>query len=405
MSRWNLAVALSLLTQVGYTDVDATLASAADSRNNLARLVTAMRQARNTDSGQLADIFDRIDRTDAPNRAVLTTLTSLLPQTSRSEGLRYRRVKGPRQNGHKKQQPSTIQPRNFAVQWFTTDSQQPTRARSAWLQVQHSDAQLDDEQELSGFDATASQASIGFDQEFDDWTFGVWGGYQRGEVDSGLFGDDQQRSSEFGISAFYHFGPHTLGASASTSDIEIDRERMLVIEVGAGPRRIPLQADIETRYTSITAGYYAGFEASEAALISPSISLTYSRARTDDYIERGSERLALQVQSDDIDQLVGSVGLSASMFIEYGNWSWSPFIGGTWERDFRRDPLITVSRFGNTRFSFITENADPEADRWLAEVGVSTWHPSGIGLQFGADFHQSSGYRQWAGSLQLSFQF
>lgn len=407
--RFSAACLLSTLGVSAYADIDTIVAAERDHRGNLARLVTALRQARVSDTGELANVYGRLNASEAGPRDVVRGLRSLLPDVTRLGFVRQRRSLAsqlPALSGGRNESPSADLPAFTYFNYLDEKSAENDGARGWWLQGWGEEARQDDADGFDGFDARFSGVSAGLYYEISPLlTASISAGLFEGNVDSQAFGEDDQEGNDYSVSVAYTHGAHSVSVGASYEPMQIDRLRVIRINTGSGPRRIPLWSRFDTEQASLSLAYTHSFILGDSVLISSTAGLSYARLRTDDYTEVGGGSLSLSVQTEDEVQVVGGVGLDASWFAQVGAWSVLPSVGIAFDHDFRADPTRTSATFRGHSFRFGTEGYDVEQGRWRASIGLQIQHANGVGVGVSYIGHRRDDYRYDAVVISLQGRF
>ena len=392
-----------------YADIDTSVAAERDRHRNLAKLLTALRQARVSDRDQLANVYDRLNSSEVAAGEVVRTLRSMLPDVTRLGFVRQRASQAsqlPALSGGRNEGLSSDKPALTYFNYLDEESGGSDGGRGWWLQAWGEDARQDDADGFDGFDARFSSVSAGLYYEISPvLAASISVGLFEGNVDSRAFGEDEQEGNEYSVSLSYNRGAHSVNVGASYGPMQIDRLRVILVNSDGGPSRIPVWSQFDTEQASLSLGYAHSLTLGDSVLISPTAGLSYAQLRTDDYTERGGGSLSLSVQTEDEVQVVGSVGLDVSWFVQAGAWSVLPSMRIGFEQDFRADPTRTSATFRGHSFGFDTEGYEVERDRWRASIGLQMQHANGVAVGVSYVGHRLGDYQYDALVVSLQGRF
>lgn len=419
-----VATLMCFWTASASAEISNSLATQNGNQANLQRLVSALSDARNSDGGELAAVYDRLNAPDADLRQVVNALRTLLPEVTRQKH-KIERSLHPHHAVGRAARPSiaankillqnatrsgigpmygSVFPLNAMPS--TTSNQNPEPSFSLWMQVWGDNGSQKDTDNLNGFDAQARGVSLGLDHGFTSaWTVSVALGTLCSDIDSDEFGKDEEDGIEFTTGVYYASVNHNISINAGYVRSQTDRRRVIIVNPGAGPRRLALDSDLDSSQIILGTNYAYGYTPTPNLLISPYISLSWSKVDTDDYNEVGAGSLSLDVSTDDQAQLVGSLGLDAMWLIDRGLWTWSPSIGLAFTEVFKSERLETFSRFRGHNRGFRTQGLSDEKSIWSYQAGLSATHTSGFSASLTYSGHNQSDYLYDALALTLQTQF
>lgn len=411
-----LCLCLTVVCAPARADIDAALEQSRDP--NLQRLVAALR-AQDTPPGALRDLVQRIDASDASPAEVLRTLRSLLPEVTRQNflnervhwsrpgfGARASGMPATSSSSSVAHRPTMADLFGYAGLASNASAGKVSNTLQPWLQIWHEDARQEDRDGLQGFDAQGKGLLIGTDIELSPhWSLAIAAGRSDADVDSAESGHDDQETSDFSISAYYNHNAHGFQVSTGYGKTETDRLRIIIVNPGAGPRRIPLTSDSDARQTRFSLDYAYSWQAGDHAWLTLSTGASWARLRTANYREDGPGDVSLTTESADQVQLTGSLGMDLAWFVQRKAWSWGPGLGLFYEHDFRTDPASTVATLGGRDIRFRTRGYDPKAGRLRATAGITAMHASGMGLSLNIVGQRKDDYRDFAVALTLSGRF
>ena len=407
--RFSAACLVSTCGVGVYADIDTIVAAERDHRGNLARLVTALRQAQVSDKGELANVYGRLNASEVSSRDVVRGLRSLLPDVTRLGFVRQRASQAgqvPALSGGRNEKSRTKLPAFSYFNDLDETSDERDGARGWWLQGWGEEARQEDADGFDGFDARFSGVSAGLHYEISPvLTASFSAGLFEGTVDSRGLGEDEQDGDDYSLSLTYSRGAHAVNLAASYEPMQIDRLRVILVNTGGGPRRIPLRSQFDAEQASLSAGYTHSFILGDSLLVSSTAGLSYAQLRTEDYTEVGGGSLSLSVQTEDEVQVVGSVGLDVSWFAQVGAWSLLPSVGVAFDHDFRADPTQTSATFRGHSVRFGTEGYDVEQDRWRASMGLQMQHANGLGVGLSYIGYRRDDYRYNALVISMHGRF
>ena len=370
-----------------------SIPQAPDPKDNVRRLVELLRdiERRGGDPGGIVADLDRNQNL----QQVASSLRSILPDVARLHALRERVSPLPSSMRHRSPTESrseAIQSSFSPVLWL--DSQATYQPNTYfWLQAFSDDAEQDDSDGINGFKSDSRGFTLGFDRELTErWTAGISMTRASGTIESDVFGEDDTTTQSFDLSLSYQRGQHSWNFDVTHSSGDVDRERFMFINTGTEIRRFRLLSDIDTDQTGLSLGYSSFFTRDSGFAVSPFASLRYATLKTDDYQERGINNVSLDVQTDDEEQLVGTIGLSASWGIFGDQWIWSPYVNAAVDHDFKAEVTVTRSRINQSDLRFITEGYDIEETRFRFGAGLSAMWGESLSLSLGYEGHRKGDY-------------
>ncbi len=352
----------ALTTAPANATLEDIAASATEGQRNLLRLVVALRRLQQADAlpQELADVVGDLDAADPGALTAVRTLRSLLPEVNRLQTVRERATNAGRRAG------ASLDASQPGAQWGRlVPSEQAAggdRDRlQLWFEKFEDDAEQNARDGFDGFDADTSGYSIGLQYELtENLSAGISLGDYDTAVTSDVFGRDSLDGREASLSVGYRLGDHHLSATLSTTRTDTARTRGIVVNTPSGLRFIRLQADIDATQNALSLGYAGILASGNYWQLSPFAGATYARLETDDYEERSPGGSSLQVSSETEVQVLGSAGVSMSWHAIRGGWLLAPQLSAAVEHDFRADPTITTTRFGNASPRFQTEGFNVE---------------------------------------------
>lgn len=199
------------------------------------------------------------------------------------------------------------------------------------------------------FDRDASQTSLGYDLD----TSGVTGGveYSSGGAVLGVAGNWARGKARFSTASgeaeadgwqVGAYGGIARGGAFAQAQVgygwlDYRTERDGVIDTISG----------DTEGTLLSAGAQAGFLVPFGALrVGPVAGVTYARAEIDGFREAGDPVLTLALEDQEVESLVGSLGIEARGDFDIGGLAVRPYAAAAVEQEFEEDGRII--RFGPT---------------------------------------------------------
>jgi uncharacterized protein with beta-barrel porin domain len=223
-----------------------------------------------------------------------------------------------------------------------------------------------------GFDSETSGLAIGFDGMTDDGsTLGLSASYSTTDVDGKGTGKSKNSIDSYTVSVYadkatengYLEGSLTYGINDNTASRVVNT---------AGLSRA-YSADYDSNQISLKVGGGVPTEVTDGAFVTPFMSATATTINTDAYTEKSSvadDALRLRVEQDDINSLVGSLGVKAHMVTDKG----TPMISLAINNEFGDSEINTQNTYqgGGTKFKTTTE---------VEELSATL----GLGFAFGND--------------------
>ena len=351
-------------------DLEDGINNAGDPRApDLQRLVRNIRDLQSRDAlpPELADLVARLENT-SDITLLRQRLLALLPDVAR-QGFHKDR----RQPFRQQRQPST-QPSNPASNWgdvFWLDADSNLNPRTdIWIQTWNNSSEQEDD--FFEYEADANGWTFGIDRELtDNWLLSASFGVENADIDSSIFGRDDVESESTGLSLTYLGDQHSLSFAWQHTDAETDRVRVLFVPSDGGIRRFALQSEFDTQQDVIQITYGTFFEPNPHFTLAPFISASYAWLETDDYVEQGGNSLSLEVETDDEEQILASLGVTLSWNQIGEIWSFAPALTALVEHDFKSEVTSTLSRFTGTQTRFVTTGYDLSETRWRGAASIT----------------------------------
>jgi len=249
-------------------------------------------------------------------------------------------------------------------------------ANSGFIQAFGSESEQKNESSLGvttfGFDSETSGLAIGFDGMTDDGsTLGLSASYSTTDVDGKGTGKSKNSIDSYTVSVYadkatengYIEGSLTYGINDNTAS------RLVNV---AGLDRA-YSANYDSDQISLKVGGGVPQEVMDGAFITPFMSATASTINTDAYTEKSNtanDALRLRVAQDDINSLVGSLGVKAHMVTDNG----TPMISLAVNNEFGDSEINSQNTYqgGGTKFKTTSE---------VEELSATL----GLGFSFGND--------------------
>ncbi len=161
----------------------------------------------------------------------------------------------------------------------------------------------------------------------------------------GQSGGIESEGLQGGIFGGWSNGNAFIEGFAGIGKVELEtRRRAVVDDIAASP-------DGDTMIAGIQAGYLFNFGSMK---IGPVVGLSYAKAELEGYTERGDPVLTLNVQDQEDDELVGSLGVEIEGEFDVGGARVSPYLVATVERELENDSRIV--RYAGTAASNIVNS-------------------------------------------------
>jgi uncharacterized protein with beta-barrel porin domain len=223
-----------------------------------------------------------------------------------------------------------------------------------------------------GFDSETSGLALGFDGMTDDGsTIGLSASYSTTDVDGKGTGKSKNSIDSYTVSVYadkateggYIEGSLTYGINDNTASRLIN-----VSDVNRS-----YSANYDSNQLSLKVGGGVPNEVRDSTFVTPFANATYSLINTDAYTEKSNvanDNLRLKVEQDDINSLVGTIGIKAHMVTDAG----TPMISLAVNNEFGDSQIATQNTYqgGGTKFKTTTE---------VEELSATL----GLGYTFGND--------------------
>jgi uncharacterized protein with beta-barrel porin domain len=223
-----------------------------------------------------------------------------------------------------------------------------------------------------GFDAETSGVAIGFDGMTDDGsTVGLSASFSTSDVDGKGTGKSKNSIDSYTVSAYadkatengYIEGSLTYGINNNSTSRIVNT---------AGLNR-SYSADYDSSQVSLKVGGGVPQEVRDGTFVTPFMSATATSINTDAYTEKSNttnDALRLRVEQDDVNSLVGSVGVKAHMVTDSG----TPMISLALNNEFGDSQISSQNTYqgGGTKFKTTSE---------VEELSATL----GLGFSFGND--------------------
>lgn len=407
-AAWALLAAALTAAAPSHASLEQIVASANDGQRNLLRLVVLLRRLQASDAlpGDLAGVVDTLDAADPQARNSLRSLRSLLPAVNRLQTLKDRVGPLTRHAGAMRLGDPRTGGRWGRYRRFEGSGPIEPNRWQLWLEAHRDDSEQDDKDGFDGFSADSDSLTAGIEFELTPaLSLGVNVGRYDTDLESDVFGEDQQDGTNFGLSLSYRINNHLFSASAGLTQTDTDRVRGVIIGTPGGVRPVRLDADIDADQRAISLGYAGTLFEGDNWQFSTVASATYAVLDTDDYVERGPEGFILNVKSETSKQTLGSLGFDVSWSLFRSSWLITPHVTAAVEHDFRADPITTVARFRDTAPRFRTEGLEVEETRFRYGAGIYFLHERGFGLGLHYDGQRKDDYRYDAAIVSLQMRF
>ena len=223
-----------------------------------------------------------------------------------------------------------------------------------------------------GFDTETSGVAIGFDGMTDDGsTIGLSASYSSTDVDGKGTGKSKNSIDSYTVSVY---------ADKATENGYIEGSLTYGINENAASRLVntaglnrTYSADYDSNQISLKVGGGVPQEVRDGMFVTPFMSATATTISTDAYTEKSNtanDALRLKVEQDDINSLVGSLGVKAHMVTDNG----TPMISLAVNNEFGDSQISSQNTYqgGGTKFKTTTE---------VEELSATL----GLGFSFGND--------------------
>jgi uncharacterized protein YhjY with autotransporter beta-barrel domain/phospholipase/lecithinase/hemolysin len=197
----------------------------------------------------------------------------------------------------------------------------------------------------------------GVEYERGPFMAGLAGSLSRGEADMRTgTGNVDVDALHLGVYAQWDIGSAFVEGYAGIGRAELDiRRRAVIDEISASP-------EADTLTAGGRAGYLFGFG---RLRVGPFVGLDYARAEIEAYTETGDQVLTLNVEDQEADRLLGSVGVELRADLDMGGNSIRPYLMVAAEQELEEE----------ARFVRYAGTAAPEiVNRWTIDPGSSDPH-------------------------------
>jgi outer membrane autotransporter protein len=216
-----------------------------------------------------------------------------------------------------------------------------------------------------GYKIDRWSATGGVEYDGGQWLVGAAVSLTRGDtaMKTGTGGIESE-GLQFGAYANWSNGNAFIEAHGGIGRIDLDISRDAVID------QIRATPDADT----ITAGAQIGYLFDVGRLkVGPVAGLSYAKAEVDGYTETGDPVLTLNVGDQEVDQLVGSLGVELNGSFDVGGARVSPFLTGSVQHELNDEP----------RTILYAGTAAPEiVNRWTLRGDAETYGRVSLGANF-----------------------
>lgn len=268
-----------------------------------------------------------------------------------------------------------------------------------WFSMRFSDAEQDERDHCSGFDADTTGMSIGFDREFGDSVLGF--AYTRGNTEA----DVDDNSAEFDMTdhLFSLYGSYDGGnwyteAILSYGVGEVDSMRYIGSDAYAG------DYDSSSYNASVSAGLKFKRNGWQ---VNPLFAVEYSNKDYDSYSETGDGALALQVKSEDYSVFTAGVGAKAQKEFLRDWGTITPELRGMVKYDLDNDRIVSTANFVGGNTSFVAKGVEPSETSWdlgaaliIASIGAEN-----ASFRLGYDYSGRQDFAAHSFTGKVSFKF
>lgn len=268
-----------------------------------------------------------------------------------------------------------------------------------WFSLRFSEAEQDQRDGASGFDADTTGLTVGLDHEFGDSVFGF--AYTRGTTDADA--DDNSADFDMSDNLFSLYGSYDAGAWYGEAIVSagfgsVDGNRHVGSDI--------YQSDYDS--TSYNAKIEMGLKfIQQGWQINPLLAMQYSVKEYDSYSETGSGSLALHVDSQDYS--VFTAGLGAQIQKEFQrNWGTiTPEVSGMVNYDLENDRIVSTANFVGGSTAFVTKGIEPSESSWDlgAALTIASAGEQNVSLRLGYDYsgRQDFDAHSFTGKIRCEF--
>ncbi len=271
-----------------------------------------------------------------------------------------------------------------------------------WVKGFGDDTTQDAHKGVNGYDSNMWGAIGGIDGILrDNVLLGIAGGYAATNVDNKGEGGGTDIDSYIGTiyASFDDASPWYADAGLAFTWQDYDSARRIVFP---GIDRTATSDPDGQTYTAFgDIGYVIPIDPQWN--ITPMAGLTYNHTNIDSYTEDGAGDLSLNVDNQEYDQLLGSLGARVDTTIHADYGKWVPEVHARWLYDFIGDQVATTSTFAPGGASFDTNGLDPEQSTYNLGTGITFYSKGNLNItgmydyRFGTDFasHTGTGTVRW----------
>ncbi len=272
--------------------------------------------------------------------------------------------------------------------------------RHAWFKPFGSWTEQDERQGVTGYDIDSYGAVFGIDGDITpDWNVGAAFSYVTSDVDSQLSSGSNKTDIDSYIATVY----------AST---QLDERTLWSLQAGAGLNKYDSKRRLFTN--DVAKGDYDGwqllisselarsFDLSEKATVTPYVNASYSYVDVDGYRESGAGALNLDVDGDDADSLVLSVGAKGE-YLASSNLSLLAELGVGYDVMAERSRLTSAYSGGGAQFT--TEGMKPDEFVYNAALGAQYKLDNGTSISARYDFNGREDYTDETVSVNVRWLF
>lgn len=254
-----------------------------------------------------------------------------------------------------------------------------------------------------GFDADTLGMAVGGDVRVaDPLRVGVAFSYSKTNVDS----TDNSAGSGMDVNSYQG----TLYASYTGAPWYVDGMLIYGVHKYDNTRAITALGQTATadyegqQYTAQVAGGYP--LAFGNTVVTPNVSLAYSRLNQDGYTESGAGAANLTVDSQQTDSVRSGLGVKVSHAYKSGTMRLVPEVRATWFHEYAAKELETTSAFAvDAGSAFTTTGAAPTRDSLALGIGVNLMDADQLTVSANYDAELKEHYLGHAGTLQVRWDF
>lgn len=275
-----------------------------------------------------------------------------------------------------------------------------------WVQGYVNNTEQDKRDEVNGFDADTGGVAMGLDAAATDQiNVGVAFSWANTDVDTeGVERNTMDIDSyRFTVYGAYNAEAYYVDAQLAYATNTFDMERTIV--AGTYNAVATSEHDGDQYSLRVRGGY--PMAVGENWYITPRAGLEYTYLTEDTYTEDGAGDMGLRVETDDMEVLLGRLGVKVAYpIVTESEVTWIPEFSADISHDFIGDEVELDSNFlGVAAAAFRTQGANVEQTGYSAGVRIRTFSQNNFSFSAGYDFLYKEDYESHSFNATVRYDF